>query len=136
MFGALFGLAKSFIPAVFKKIQTTSALPALDKLETKMATLSAKTKEYDYSSTGVVTEQDKRWYHLSFFYRGTDFQPIYFYIFWVYALCIAFCGIKLKYYWDNPTIDVSETLILQLFGLFVSIIVTFNAFNKKDPGGE
>ncbi len=43
------------------------------------STKAIKTKKNISNNKELI--ESKKWYHLSFFYRGTDFQPVYFYIF-------------------------------------------------------
>lgn len=79
----------------------------------------------------IVT--DKKWYHLSFFYRGSDFQPPYFYIFVLFWIVVLFCILKAMFYFKFMIeADVSETFIISILGTFVGTFALFNVFNPKD----
>lgn len=92
---------------------------------------ATKTKKNISNSKELI--ESKKWYQLSFFYRGTDFQPVYFYIFCLFWVLMFFCFLKARFLiFEDLTKDVSETFILSLLGTFVTTFGMFNIFNKKD----
>ena len=111
----------TIIQSVFSKVKS------IIFRESKVIT---KTKKNISNNKELI--ESKKWYHLSFFYRGTDFQPVYFYIFCLFWVLMFFCFLKARFLiFEDLTKDVSETFILSLLGTFVTTFGMFNIFNNK-----
>ena len=112
----------TFIKSIFSLVKNSI-------FKIKVDTKAVKGKKVEIKETST----EKKWYHLSFFYRGTDFQPIYFYIFCLFFWLQTFFLLKAMYYLGiKVTIDVSETFIIAILTTIVGTFTAFNLFNKKD----
>ena len=134
LIGPLFNLIKGnkgVIMSEAKEIVETASETIDTSVDNSKIIISEVPKKEDRDGDETCVP-DKKWYHLSFFFRGTAFEPPYFYMFVIFLFWCAFCGLKFKYYIIHVDIDVAETFILQFLGVFVGMFWLYNVYNKKD----
>lgn len=108
----------------------------VNSISSKFLSSNKKCKSTEISKSNVKsnkTEQvaQKKWYHLSFFYRGTDFQPIYFYIFCFVCLLFWLSYLKTLFYFGKMPNEVSDTFIITVFTSIITTFGLFNQYNQK-----
>ena len=99
------------------------------KLSTK--NINKETKKVSDKSNKETVIPQKKWYHFSFFYRGTDFQPIYFYIFCFVCLLVWLAYLKTLFYFGKIPNEVSDTFIITVFTSIIGTFALFNQYNQK-----